>query len=194
MARQQEENGRQDSGVSAEDSVDGSPGRESREQLITPRAPLRSDAEDPFRTGSPLAVIRRFSEDIDQLCQSFGATDSEPLSSPRDEESSWPSLEVSQTHDKLIVQARLAGLQKDDIDVELRGSELCISGKRRMESTGSERDESGSFRRIVPLPKRVSADSVSASFDAGILRIEVRTSSPASSSGRRIEVRSGQRR
>jgi len=152
--------------------------RESREQLITPKGPSRADAdpsaEDSLRRGSPLALIRRFSQDIDQLVESFIGPD-------------WSSVEVSETDEKLVVEARLPGLHEDDILVELRGSELRIAHKRW------EQKESGLFHQTVPLPKRVSADAVSAGFEDGILRIEIGTSRGAAPSGRRIEVRSGRR-
>lgn len=175
MASQQEPKGRPDPGSpierpSSEDSAHESQARQSREQLIRPMS--RADEEDPLRRGSPLALIRRFSEDIDHLVESFLGSD-------------WSSLEVFETGDRLIVQARLPGLQKDDIIVELRGTELCISAKRW------EHEDSGCFERTVPLPKRVSAEAVSAGFDDGVLRIEIDTSRSAARSGRRIDVRSG---
>ncbi len=192
MARQQEQQGKR----GARSFSDGNSGgtddkklaRKSREQLVlrgeippddVTDATEPADAEDPFRNGSPLAVIRRFSEDIQQLCQSFLGDEATAPPSGR-----LGDLEVTQTDDRLIVRAWLTGWQKDDISVELRDSELCISGERQ-----SEHGAAG-FRRVVSLPRRISADAVSAAFEGGVLRIEIDISR-RSSKGRRIEVREG---
>src|SRR5207244_1444558 len=46
--------------------------------------------------------------------------------------------EVHHSGDKLIVQADIPGLKKEDVSVEVRDRELTISGERRSESEHNE--------------------------------------------------------
>jgi len=110
----------------------------------------------------------------------------------------WPELEFQHRGDQLVVQADLPGLQKDDIAVEVRDHDLMISGERRSESEGHEgryyRSERsyGSFRRSVRLPKGAKPDTASATFENGVLRIEMEAAGGEQApQGRRIEVREG---
>jgi HSP20 family protein len=108
----------------------------------------------------------------------------------------WPEIEVSHRDNKLVVQADLPGLRKEDVKVELKENELCISGER---ASAREREEGGSYRtertygsfcRTVPLPQGAKPETAAATFDNGVLRVELEAPSeevPA----RRIEVRQG---
>jgi HSP20 family protein len=141
--------------------------------------------------------MRRLSEDMDRVFQNFlgrdlaiGGNWPETFASS----TAWPELEVFQKDNKLVVQADVPGIKKEDVKVEVKDGELCISGERRSES---EREEGGvyrsersygSFRRIVPLPEGAKPDTATASFENGVLRVEVEA--PAETSQRRrVEVK-----
>jgi HSP20 family protein len=76
------------------------------------------------------------------------------------------------------VRADLAGIDPDEISLEVRGREVVISGRRRPEG-GQERVyqqleiEHGPFRRIVTLSADVDADAASAAYEDGILTVEL---------------------
>lgn len=109
----------------------------------------------------------------------------------------WPQLEVQHRGDKLAVRIDLPGLQKDDIAVEVRGNELSISGQRR--SQGEHREgryyraerSYGSFCRNLRLPDGAKPDTASASFENGVLEIEMEAPGGEQGQSRRIEVREG---
>ena len=109
----------------------------------------------------------------------------------------WPELEVQQRGDKLAVRIDLPGLQKDDITVEVRGNELSISGQRRSQAEHREgryyRAERsyGSFCRNLRLPDGARPDTASASFENGVLEIEMDAPGGEKGQSRRIEVREG---
>jgi HSP20 family protein len=143
----------------------------------------------------PFTLMRRMTEDMDRLFNQFFAFEpwierqGRPMETLR-----WPEIEVSQRGNKLVVRADVPGLNKEDVSVEVRDDELWISGERRSEAEEREgefyRSERsyGSFCRRIPLPEGAKVDSASASFDKGVLEVEMEI--PAQQErGRKIEVR-----
>jgi HSP20 family protein len=92
-----------------------------------------------------------------------------------------PAVDVSYTSDppRAIVTAELAGIQIEELELEIRGRKLILSG-RREPSAVVEGDvyqqveiERGSFRRVVELGADVRADQAKARYEDGILRVEL---------------------
>jgi HSP20 family protein len=150
---------------------------------------------------SPFLLMRRFSEDIDRLFGSFFEAGPQRWGDwPSDLATStfWPNIEVQHAGDKLLIHADVPGLKKEDLNVEVRDHELCISGERRSESERSGGDfyrterSYGSFCRTVPLPEGAKPSTASATFENGVLKIEIEApGSGAQAQGRRVEVREG---
>src|SRR6185436_2039471 len=96
-----------------------------------------------------------------------------------DELRGWPEIEIYRRDDKLVVRADVPGLSKDDVIVEMRDNELWISGERRSETEHKEGDyyrterSYGRFSRTIPLPEGAMADTASATFQSGVLEIEI---------------------
>ena len=97
--------------------------------------------------------------------------------------------------DELVLRADLPGLSESDVDIEVEGNVLTVSGERQ---AGHEERESGyyrlerasgSFARSLTLPEGVSADGISASFHRGVL--EVRVPKPEQSKPRRVAIAVG---
>lgn len=91
-----------------------------------------------------------------------------------------PAAEIVRDGDDALVKLDLPGLDfEKDISVELDGASLVISGERRDERTDDSDGRSlkefryGAFRRSFTLPERVTADALSASYDAGVLTVRV---------------------
>ena len=85
---------------------------------------------------------------------------------------------------RLVVQLELPGMDKRDMNVEVRDEVLTVSGEKHFEresTTGRYRMLQcayGSFRRVVPLPVAVLADASKASYKDGVLRIELTKTEP----------------
>ena len=76
------------------------------------------------------------------------------------------------------LKADLAGVDVDDVSIEIRGRQIVISGERKpQESEGRLYQQveipHGPFRRVVELGADVAADEASASYEDGMLRLEV---------------------
>jgi HSP20 family protein len=91
-----------------------------------------------------------------------------------------PSVDVFYTDDppRAVVKADLAGVDIDHVALEIRGRQLLIAGERR--ATDAEgciyqqiEIEHGPFRRLVELGVDVVAEDAKASYEDGILRVEI---------------------
>ena len=82
-----------------------------------------------------------------------------------------------------VVEADLAGVSPRDVTIEVRGRQLVISGERRaIESEGRLYQQieiaHGPFRRIVELGVDVHAEEARATYEDGVLRIEIPIARP----------------
>jgi HSP20 family protein len=103
-----------------------------------------------------------------------------------------PAMDLVETNDHLVLKADLPGLDKDDVEIEIKDGVLTVSGERRTEhqdsSNGYHRVERayGRFSRSLSLPQDVDADQVQADFDKGVL--EVRIPKPAERKPHRVQI------
>lgn len=77
-----------------------------------------------------------------------------------------------------VVKADVAGVEMAEISLEISGRRLMISGERPVQETEGRVYEqleiaTGPFRRVVELGADVDAESARATYDDGILRIEL---------------------
>jgi HSP20 family protein len=130
----------------------------------------------PAIGASPFSFMRRFGEDMDRLFEDFGfgALATRNLA----QVDAWsPQVEIFQRDGQLVVRASLPGLNKDDVQVELRDDAIILRGERRQEHEeqreGYYRCEvtHGSFYREIPLPEGVKTDDATATFRDGVLEI-----------------------
>ncbi|WP_432563856.1 Hsp20/alpha crystallin family protein [Kineococcus sp. SYSU DK003] len=88
-----------------------------------------------------------------------------------------PAAEVGRDGDDAVVRLELPGVSLEDVTVEVERGSLVVRGERKDVRSEDERGRSeiryGSFRRSFSLPSTVSADAVSASYDAGVLTVRV---------------------
>ena len=103
-----------------------------------------------------------------------------------------PAMDLVETEDHFVLRADLPGMSEDDVHIELEDNTLTVSGERKSEHEekreGFYRSERafGSFSRSLTLPQGVDPESVTASFDKGVL--EVRIPKPEQRKPRRIEI------
>ena len=79
---------------------------------------------------------------------------------------------------RAIVKVDLAGIELNDVTIEISGRELLISGERPVQETEGRvyqqvEIDSGPFRRIVELQADIDAEDSRATYEDGVLRIEL---------------------
>ena len=79
---------------------------------------------------------------------------------------------------RAIVKVDLAGIDLSEVGIEVSGRHLAIVGERQVQETEGRVYQqveipSGQFRRVIELQVEVDAESASASYEDGILRIEL---------------------
>ncbi|HET6984136.1 MAG TPA: Hsp20/alpha crystallin family protein, partial [Myxococcaceae bacterium] len=119
----------------------------------------------PFFGGSPFALFRRLSDDMDRLF--FGGGPS--LGAFSNVSGRFvPNVDVEEHEDKIVVRADLPGIRPDDFRVDIEDDALVLQGERRIEREethgGVRRVERshGSFRRIIPLPQSANLEAAEA--------------------------------
>jgi HSP20 family protein len=102
-----------------------------------------------------------------------------------------PSVDIEETDDAYVVEAELPGVQRDDVDIELSGNELSITGEvKETERRGVLRKQTrrtGRFDYRVRLPEQINPDSVDADLKDGILNVRVPKSERAAR--KKIEIK-----
>src|SRR3954453_14329821 len=103
-----------------------------------------------------------------------------------------PAMDLVETGDHFVLRADLPGLSEENVNIEVEDRVLTISGERQAEHEASKEGYHrverafGSFSRSLTLPEGVDAESVSASFDRGVL--EVRIPKPEQPKPRKISI------
>jgi HSP20 family protein len=161
------------------------------------RLSRREGWDDPisgFFGGSPFALFRRLSDDMDRLFfgggQGLGAFGGLGFGGRF-----LPHIDINERDGKLVVNADLPGVRPEDFQVEIEGDALVLQGERRSEQEdtrgGIRRSERtyGTFRRVIPLPPGANAEAAEARFENGVLVISIPFSQQSRT--RRLEVKSG---
>jgi len=90
-----------------------------------------------------------------------------------------PSFDVKETADSYVFTADMPGIRKEDLDIQLAGNRLTISGKRESESSQeegrvySQERSYGTFSRSFTLPEEVESAKVVAELRDGVLHLMV---------------------
>ena len=134
--------------------------------------PLPRRALDPFG-------------DLTQLWNRMGQF-LDPLSS----QDKWvPTVETEEDGEAYLVRAELPGMRREDIDVELGGGELRISGETTEEDGGHAlRRRRGHFAYRTTLPADADIERAEARLGHGVLT--VRLPKGGQSRSRKLEVMS----
>lgn len=102
-----------------------------------------------------------------------------------------PNVDVYYCGDpqRAVVKVDLAGVELDDVGIEVSGRRLAIVGERPLQETEGRVYQqveipSGPFRRVVELQVDVDGDRAKATYEDGVLRIELPIRDPAESTHR----------
>jgi HSP20 family protein len=94
---------------------------------------------------------------------------------------SWtPAVDIKETDNDLRLDLELPGLRPEDVEITAENGILTIRGEKRTERKEGEENRYhlversyGSFMRSFTLPQGVDENQIQASFDNGILSIQI---------------------
>jgi HSP20 family protein len=88
-------------------------------------------------------------------------------------------LDVTTSENAVTIEAALPGIKPEDVDITVENGTVRISGKTADERKAEEGSyvvqeiRRGSFSRTVTLPNGLEPDKATATFEHGILRLEI---------------------
>jgi HSP20 family protein len=127
--------------------------------------------------------------DLSSLADQFNRALGTVPGRERDEELSlgaWiPPVDIAEDKDRITLTAELPGFREDQVRIQMEGGVLTIRGERKFEEEKNGRNfhrverSYGQFVRSFTLPNNVDRDQIRASFDNGLLKIELPKSEEA---------------
>jgi len=93
---------------------------------------------------------------------------------------------------RAVVKVDLAGVKLDEVGIEVSGRQIAIMGERHVQETEGRvyqqvEIESGPFRRVVELQVDVDAERATATYEDGVLRIDLPLRDPTETT-RRVPI------
>ena len=139
---------------------------------MTSLIPTRArTALSPWFSRGPMSAFR---DEIDDLFSRFSlnleGNEGEPLLLS-------PSVDLSETDDQIEVKMDVPGMKAEELDIEVTGDVLHVSGEHKEEKEEHGRKyhrverRSGAFERTVRLPSDVNDQDVDAEYKDGVLTV-----------------------
>ena len=90
-----------------------------------------------------------------------------------------PPVDVYEDEHNITLKIEVPGIEEKDIDVRIENNTLTVHGERKFEKEEKEENfrrverQYGSFTRSFTLPNTIDAEKVQATYDKGILKIQL---------------------
>ncbi|MGA2351125.1 MAG: Hsp20/alpha crystallin family protein [Terracidiphilus sp.] len=91
-----------------------------------------------------------------------------------------PAVDIYEDAQKVMLKLEVPGIDQKDLDVRVENHTLTVKGERKFEAEEKEQNfhrierRYGSFYRAFTLPSTVDTESVAASYNAGVLKLELK--------------------
>lgn len=88
-----------------------------------------------------------------------------------------PAVDIHETENNFVVKADVPGINKDDIQIDLKDNTLTIKGEKKFENKSSKDNyirverSYGSFVRSFVLPQNVDGGKITATYKEGVLEV-----------------------
>ena len=93
-----------------------------------------------------------------------------------------PAVDVYEDAKKVVLKLEVPGMEEKDLDIRVENNTLTVKGERKLEKEEKEEKEEnfhrierryGSFYRAFTIPSTVDTENVQASYNAGVLKLEL---------------------
>ena len=103
-----------------------------------------------------------------------------------------PAVDIYDDGEKVLLKLEIPGVKESDVDIRVENQTLSVRGERKHET--EEKQENfqrverhyGSFYRSFTLPTSVDTENIGATYDAGVLKLELKKK--ASAQPRQIKI------
>jgi HSP20 family protein len=91
-----------------------------------------------------------------------------------------PAVDIYEDAQKVVLKLEVPGIDEKDLDVRVEDHTLTVKGERKFEAEEKEENfhrierRYGSFFRAFTLPSTVDTENVAASYNAGVLKLELK--------------------
>ena len=123
---------------------------------------------------------REFSTLQDRMNRLFNASfNSEGRDESLTTSSFAPAVDVYEDEHDITLKIEVPGIDEKDIDVRIENNTLTVHGERKIEKEEKEENyrrierQYGSFTRTFTLPNTVDSDTVSATYEKGVLKVKL---------------------
>jgi len=128
----------------------------------------------------PIREVATLQNRVNSLFQDF-AGESESVTTA----SFVPAVDVFENGEKVVLKLEIPGVKEEDVDIRIENQTLTVRGERKFESEEKEENfhrierRYGSFFRSFTLPISVDTENVQASYNAGVLKLELKKKASA---------------
>jgi len=90
-----------------------------------------------------------------------------------------PRIDISEDDSRILIEAEIPGLAPEDVELVVEDGILTLKGKKSLKKDQDKRSflvserASGSFTRSFTLPSSIEINEIRASYDKGMLIVEV---------------------
>jgi len=90
-----------------------------------------------------------------------------------------PAVDIYEDAEKVVLKLEVPGIDEKDLDIRVENHTLTVKGERKFEVEEKEENfhrierRYGSFFRAFTLPTTVDTESVAASYNSGVLKLEL---------------------
>jgi HSP20 family protein len=96
-----------------------------------------------------------------------------------------PAVDIYEDPQKVMLKLEVPGIEQKDLHVNIENNTLTVTGERKFEAEEKEENfhrierRYGSFYRAFTLPNTVDTENVSASYNVGVLKLELKKKAEA---------------
>lgn len=153
--------------------------------------PLSTQWTSRRGTSSPSLMVGEVFEDFDRI------VDSLMRPTYANTVGFLPTCDINETKEHYLVSFDMPGVKAEDIQIEVQGNALLISGERHREFKDSNTESAirherayGKFERTFELPNSINADKIEVQYDNGVLNVALPKAEAAK--GRTVQIKTGE--
>jgi HSP20 family protein len=128
----------------------------------------------------PIKEVATLQDRVNSLFQDF-AGEGQPVTAA----SFAPAVDVFENGEKVVLKLDIPGIKEADLDIRVENQTLSVRGERKFEAEEKEENfhrierRYGSFFRSFSLPNTVDTENVAATYQAGVLKLELKKKASA---------------